>query len=165
MPDSETQQRTWQEIKEIIDPLDQISRSAARNQEMDLLNQAICADDKRKLLADVRRKERSRIVKDKDTGLLRYEEDGADDMGDIHVGPKIEVRQVERQESQPHVPTAQPLPVNGTSKIGKALMWGALLVGGGAATTLGVQAITKALSQPPAAKAPADPPKYDFSIE
>ena len=155
MSDSATQQESkkeqakeslWDYVDTVLSPHKKFIKSAVRTQELDDLAQAIALEDQREVLAEVRKKQRSKI-RTNEEGLLEYhDEDGPQEMGDIHLGPKIEVRQVERSDTPP---TAQPVqrPANGNGlaklAIGAAAALGLTGLGG-----LGMLAIAQLFKQP-----------------
>ena len=153
--------RTWEAIKEVIDPLDRISLSAARQQELDNADFAVGLEDKRAVLAEIRRKERSNI-KQGELGLLEYDDQPEADMGDLHIGPKIEVRQLERPDNPQ--PTPQPRPANGLAKAAIGALAATGLLGAGGLGYYVISQLNK--PDPPAKVQPVEPtPKYRFSIQ
>ena len=128
-------------------------RSATHTQQLEDLSNLIGIEDRRRLLAEVARKERSKVGIDEKTGLMQYEDSEPEEMGDIHVGPRIEVRQVERDDSPK-------LPTNGNGTIPKLLLGGALALAlGGGAGLIGWGLSQASKPDPPATVQPVEPPE------
>ena len=160
---------TWEAIKEVVDPLDRISRSAARTHEIENGSFAIGLEDARATLAEVRRKERARVKIDPETGLMHYEDVPEAEMGDLHIGPRIEVKQVERDGPKPQQVIQTPRR-NGGSTIGKLVVGALAATGLLGAGGLGAALVLNAINKPqPVVKevekpVPVEPPKTTVRI-
>lgn len=141
--ESAEREKTLEQIKEVVDPGLAWLASAVTTQQLRDADEAVMLQDKQQVLAEQRRKERATVKHNKETGLLEYEDQKAEDVGDIHIGNKIEVRQVDKD-----APTQQPAAAkaNGLAKValGALAATGLLGVGG-----LGAYLVSQ-LSKPPA---------------
>lgn len=141
-----------QSIVDYCEPLNRLGRSVAGQYEVDLAHEAIMLEDTRQVLAEHRRRTRAETVKDENTGLLKDEEREAEDVGDLHIGPKIEVRQVEAEP-----PMTQPAKRNGNGLARAAVIaLGTVgLLGLGAGATYLLSELFA--EDPPAAVQPVEP--------